>query len=180
MENSNRGGRPSKPGTRSPIRFTNEQRATIRQAADVAGIRDFSDAAALFAAERANQIIQGDTMNATATTTVRESNSVEPLHNIFIEHDLDELTDEQQARLMDLTVEAIRPLVEAQWAERGITVSGWSSDPQNLRIEGIQGRGETDAEIDRYEFLTAQQISVWADAWAELNGDALWAQAKGA
>src|SRR5690349_10402347 len=51
------GGRPAKPGERTPVRLTEQQRSTILRAAAVEGINNLSDAAAIFATRAAEAVL---------------------------------------------------------------------------------------------------------------------------
>lgn len=97
-------------------------------------------------------------MQTETTTEIPQSDDTTAMSEIYPLRDVDDLSDEQQGKLVEVTQAAMRPLVEAEWAKRGY-VTAWKAEP-----------GQLDDELRETE------IAVWGFAYDALDEDAVWAQ----
>lgn len=117
--------------------------------------------------------------NPYAGVTVRQSDDQTPLTEVYPLRDVAALTDDQERALEDATRAAMRTLVEAGWARRGVTRVRWASQPRYRMSEIIAGGVGAIGENARHELagdLAHDEVAVWGEAYDALDADRFWTE----
>lgn len=108
--------------------------------------------------------------------TVRESDDEAPLDEILPLLDLSALSDEQWRQVRDGIAAAMRPLVEAEWAKRGVAVR-WREVSVTPAARILVSDDEPDDGL--VKDLQAAQVQVWGAAYDALDTAPIWDRVVG-
>lgn len=104
-----------------------------------------------------------------------------PMRDVYPLKDVGGLDADAERRLVVITHDLMRPLVETAWLNLyGATVTSWCPDQHVAvwRHETAALDGDSQACAEAVDVLFERQVQVWSAAWGALDEDMAWAKLR--